>query len=125
MGTGKSRNDDGNVVEVYLAVERQDRLVGLGLVVVEIHPHHMAANAALRIDFVDSELHALAFLQTDRGARAGLRQDACDGDVLCDGRRRQRAKQHSDATNQAERDALHDVPLISRGHLRRQRRFYW
>ena len=68
------------MLQVDQLVEAQHRLVGLGLVVLELHLDLVAAHAAFGVGLIDGELDAAHLLRADQTARAGQRQDRTELD---------------------------------------------
>ena len=70
------------MLQVGQLVEAQDRLVGLGLVVLEQHLDLVAVHAAGGVGLLHRELDAAHLLGADHRAGTGQRQDGAEADGL-------------------------------------------
>ena len=75
--------DHGDVLQTNQLVEHQHRLVGLGLVVLELHVHLVALHATFGVCIVDGELDAAHFLIADDRGRTRERNDRAKMNGLC------------------------------------------
>jgi hypothetical protein len=81
------------VLQVGELVEAQHGLIGLCLIVLELHLNLSAADATLPVRGVNRELHSTHFSRTDQRSWTGKRQDASEFDRFSV--RRNSSKQHT------------------------------
>jgi hypothetical protein len=76
---GERRTDDG-VDAVLQLVEREHRLIGRALVVLEVQFDLAAEHAAVVVDLLDGQLDGLLVLGAERRVVTGQRQDEAELD---------------------------------------------